>query len=234
MVVSVCQSQVAHGHSCARYHTSSCTSPTGQYYYHAFLKQQPDLNWRNPEVRQAIYNVMRFWLRRGVDASAWMCCGTSSKTIDCATIPRIRISSPGCHPTTPHFRSIRPTVLKMEEVVTQMRRVVDEFDDRLLIGEIYLPIEKVVKYYGRDCPCRAAIAFPAAAHTRPSHSPLCMIEPLSHTLCRSVWSSISAIAGPFAVETFEEMPSVIYTREPSTVANSASSSAWRTRSLTLP
>ena len=40
---------------------------TQQYYYHAFLDKQPDLNWRNPEVRHAIYDVMRFWLRRGVD-----------------------------------------------------------------------------------------------------------------------------------------------------------------------
>ena len=40
---------------------------TGQYYYHAFLAEQPDLNWRNPEVREAIYEVMRFWLRKGVD-----------------------------------------------------------------------------------------------------------------------------------------------------------------------
>ena len=41
------------------------TRPTGQYYYHAFLAQQPDLNWRNPAVRQAIYDVMRFWLAQG-------------------------------------------------------------------------------------------------------------------------------------------------------------------------
>ena len=40
---------------------------TGQYYYHAFLKEQPDLNWRNPEVRAAMYDVLRFWMRRGVD-----------------------------------------------------------------------------------------------------------------------------------------------------------------------
>jgi alpha-glucosidase len=40
---------------------------TKQYYYHAFLAQQPDLNWRNPAVRQAIYDVMRFWFRKGVD-----------------------------------------------------------------------------------------------------------------------------------------------------------------------
>src|SRR5437868_2335357 len=40
---------------------------TGQYYYHSFLEQQPDLNWRNREVRNAMADVMRFWLRRGVD-----------------------------------------------------------------------------------------------------------------------------------------------------------------------
>src|SRR3954469_5019946 len=40
---------------------------TGQYYYHAFLPQQPDLNWRNPEVVEAMLGVLRFWLERGVD-----------------------------------------------------------------------------------------------------------------------------------------------------------------------
>ena len=40
---------------------------TGQYFYHAFLPQQPDLNWRNPEVQDAMFNTMRFWLERGVD-----------------------------------------------------------------------------------------------------------------------------------------------------------------------
>lgn len=40
---------------------------TGQYYYHAFLKDQPDLNWRNPELKQAMWNAVRFWLDMGVD-----------------------------------------------------------------------------------------------------------------------------------------------------------------------
>src|ERR1700761_995329 len=39
---------------------------TRQYYYHYFYVQQPDLNWRNPEVRKAMYDVMRFWLDKGV------------------------------------------------------------------------------------------------------------------------------------------------------------------------
>src|SRR5262249_28974178 len=40
---------------------------TGQSYYHGFLAEQPDLNWRNPEVRAAMLDVLRFWLDRGVD-----------------------------------------------------------------------------------------------------------------------------------------------------------------------
>lgn len=40
---------------------------TGQYYLHLFAEQQPDLNWENPEVRQAVYEMMRWWLDRGVD-----------------------------------------------------------------------------------------------------------------------------------------------------------------------
>ncbi len=40
---------------------------TGQYYLHSFLKEQPDLNWRNPAVKDAIFDVIRFWLERGVD-----------------------------------------------------------------------------------------------------------------------------------------------------------------------
>ena len=38
-----------------------------QYYLHCFAPGQPDLNWANPEVRKAVYNVMRFWLDKGVD-----------------------------------------------------------------------------------------------------------------------------------------------------------------------
>ena len=40
---------------------------TGQYYYHAYLAQQPDLNWRNPDVHTAMMAALRFWLDRGVD-----------------------------------------------------------------------------------------------------------------------------------------------------------------------
>ena len=40
---------------------------TGEYYLHLFSRKQPDLNWENPEVREAVYAMMRCWLDRGVD-----------------------------------------------------------------------------------------------------------------------------------------------------------------------
>jgi alpha-glucosidase len=49
------------GHSAWRF-----DARTGQFYYHHFYPEQPDLNWRNPEVRKAMYDVLRFWLDRGV------------------------------------------------------------------------------------------------------------------------------------------------------------------------
>lgn len=45
---------------------------TGQYYLHLFVEGQPDLNWVNPEVRQAVFDMMNFWLIRELMASEWM------------------------------------------------------------------------------------------------------------------------------------------------------------------
>ena len=123
---------------------------TRQYYYHAFLDKQPDLNWRNPEVRAAIYEVMRFWLRRGVDGFR----------VD-VIWHLIKDTEFRDNPANPDFRTGRPpheAVLtvhsadqpEVQEVVAEMRRVVDEFDDRVLIGEVYLPLERLVAYYGKD------------------------------------------------------------------------------------
>src|SRR5260370_11234663 len=49
------------GHSAWKFDTT-----TNQFYYHHFYTEQPDLNWRNPQVRKAMYDAMRFWLDRGV------------------------------------------------------------------------------------------------------------------------------------------------------------------------
>jgi len=123
---------------------------TGQYYYHAFLAQQPDLNWRNLEVRQAIHDVMRFWLRKGVDGFRvdviWHLI-KDAEFRDNPPNPDFREGRPPHQKILPLYSSDQPEV---HDVIAQMRRVIDEFDSRVLIGEIYLPPKRLVTYYGKD------------------------------------------------------------------------------------
>ena len=123
---------------------------TRQYYYHAFLAAQPDLNWRNPDVRTAMYDVMRFWLRRGVDGFRvdviWHLV-KDDQFRDNPPNPAFKPGDPPNHAVVPLYTADRPEML---DVIAEMRRVVNEFSDRVLIGEIYLPVERLVAYYGRD------------------------------------------------------------------------------------
>jgi alpha-glucosidase len=123
---------------------------TGQYYYHAFLDKQPDLNWRNPAVRAAVYDAMRFWLRRGVDGFRvdviWHLIKDGDFR-DNPPNPNFTAREPPHHALAPVYTADRPEV---HEVIAEMRAVIDEFSERVLIGEIYLPIERLVAYYGAD------------------------------------------------------------------------------------
>ena len=123
---------------------------TGQYYYHAFLSSQPDLNWRNREVVDAMHDILRFWLAKGVDGFRvdviWHLIKDSAFR-DNPTNPDYRPGRPPHQKLVPLYTTDLPEV---HDVIAGMRRVVDEFDGRLLIGEIYLPLERLVAYYGRD------------------------------------------------------------------------------------
>ncbi|CAN5301051.1 alpha-amylase family glycosyl hydrolase [soil metagenome] len=127
---------------------------TGQYYAHLFLKEQPDLNWRNPDVRAAMFEVMRFWLRRGVDGfrvDVLYHLIKDDEYRDNPVNPAYVAGEDPAHRFSPLYTSDRPEV---QEVVLEMRRVLDEFSTcqstRILIGELYLPIARLIDYYGRD------------------------------------------------------------------------------------
>jgi alpha-glucosidase len=120
---------------------------TGQYYLHSYLKEQPDLNWRNSDVRQAMLEVLRFWLNRGVggfrvDSIAHVMKDTQFRdnplnpAWDPATGPYFRYLPLHSrdHPDTP-------------SVVRRIRQVVDEYEDCVVIGEAYLCLERTVAYY---------------------------------------------------------------------------------------
>ncbi len=128
----------------------SWDAATGQYYYHSFLKEQPDLNWRQPEVVAAMHEVMRFWLKRGVDGFRvdvlWLLI-KDDKWRDNPPNPDYQDGMPLFQSLVPLYTADRPEV---QDIVAGLRRTVDEFDSRVLIGEVYLPLERLMAYYGAN------------------------------------------------------------------------------------
>jgi alpha-glucosidase len=120
---------------------------TGQYYFHSFTEQEVDLNWRNPYVQEEMMAAMRWWLERGVDGyridAPWYMVKDR----------RFRHNPPfpgwdgerQHEQQTPAFSRDLP---EGHELMRMMRRTVDAFDERLLMGEFYLPPERLVSYYG--------------------------------------------------------------------------------------
>ncbi len=121
---------------------------TGQYYYHAFLKEQPDLNWRHPEVQSAMLDVMRFWLDKGVDGFRVDVMWHMIKDEQFRNNP----VNPDYHSYMATYEQLLPVYSTdqpgVHDIVQKMRRVLDGYNDRMMIGEIYLPIHKLITYYG--------------------------------------------------------------------------------------
>ncbi len=122
---------------------------TGQYFLHSFLDCQPDLNWRNPAVEAAMFDVLRFWMDRGVDGfrldALWMI----AKDADFRDNPPDPTWHEGMIPylvNRPVYSGDRPEAL---DICRRMRALADSYaGDRVLIGETYLPIKRLVTYYG--------------------------------------------------------------------------------------
>lgn len=126
---------------------------TGQYYLHAFLKEQPDLNWRNPELRAAMLDVLRFWMDRGVDGFR----------ID-VLWHIVKAEHFGDNPPNPDWtpdRTERDRLLQVHStdqpeahrISAEFRALADSHgadpdDGRVLIGEIFLPNDRHGRWYG--------------------------------------------------------------------------------------
>ncbi len=123
---------------------------TGQHYLHSFLPQQPDLNWRNDDLRAAMFDVLRFWLDRGVDGFRvdvlWLLIKDAAFR-DNPPNPGYLPTQAAINRTLSIYNADQPEI---HEVIAQMRAVLEEYAARLLIGEIYLPFERLATYYGKD------------------------------------------------------------------------------------
>jgi len=104
---------------------------TGQCFYHSFFKEQPDLNWRNPELSAAFFEELKFWMDMGVD-------GFRLDVIN-------MIAKDKKFRDNPHFWGIpflQQHVFtrnrnKSHEVVRKLRELVDQYGDKVLVGEIF-------------------------------------------------------------------------------------------------
>ncbi|MEV5966586.1 alpha-amylase family glycosyl hydrolase [Kribbella sp. NPDC051952] len=127
---------------------------TAQYYLHSHLKEQPDLNWRNPDVRKAMFDVLRFWLERGVDGFRIDVAHMLMKDPDLRDNPPASNAGPNQydlqHPdftTQLHVNDrMHPDV---HDVLRQIRAVLDEYGDRVSIAEIEaLPWDRWAEFFG--------------------------------------------------------------------------------------
>ena len=116
---------------------------TGQYYLHHFLPEQPDLNWRNEEVRGAIDDVMRFWLDRGVDGFRVDVAHGLLKDARLRNNPRLFAG---------RRRKRNWDLDEVHEIHRRWRKVLDEYPDRMAVGEVFPEggLGRLVRYYGDD------------------------------------------------------------------------------------
>jgi alpha-glucosidase len=121
---------------------------TGQYYYHFFYAQQPDLNWRNPKVEKAMFDAAEWWLKRGVYGYRLDAVGTMFERADLKDNP----PAPGKDAFgLPEQNRIYNT--EQPEMHTELQRlrqqVIDRYPGRVLIGETYVGTSaELTKFYG--------------------------------------------------------------------------------------
>ncbi|MDM8530595.1 alpha-amylase family glycosyl hydrolase [Anaerolineales bacterium HSG25] len=124
---------------------------TGQYYLHQFVTQQPELNYRHPEVLPAMLDCMRFWLDRGVDGFRVDVIWLMIKDEQLRDEPP---NQSGTSVQMGEYGKLNHIYTKdlpeVHGLIKQMRTLVDEYDDRVMIGEIYEPFEVLVQYYGKQ------------------------------------------------------------------------------------
>ena len=120
-----------------------------QFYYHAFYKEQPDLNWRNQAVRDAMYDTMRFWLDKGV--AGFRLDAVPSLFEDVQLRDEPYLEGMDAYGERIVSRVYTDNLAEVHEVLRELRHVTNEYPGRVLIGETYLPNSlELAKMYGKN------------------------------------------------------------------------------------
>lgn len=107
---------------------------TGQYYYHMFYKEQPDLNWRNPKVREAMLDVFRFWCERGADGFRLDVFNMFFKDENFTDNPPA-LGLRGFDRQKHVYEMDQPEMIPL---LKEIRAVLDSFPERYAVGETFI------------------------------------------------------------------------------------------------
>ncbi|WP_380875912.1 oligo-1,6-glucosidase [Sphingomonas sp. DBB INV C78] len=121
---------------------------SGQYYLHTFLKEQPDLNWRNSGLRDAMLEVLRFWLDRGVDGFRIDVLWYIVKAEDMPDNPANPAWQPGIRDRDRLVQLHTADLPEAHAISADMRALADSYGEKLLVGEIFLPNDRHARWFG--------------------------------------------------------------------------------------
>ena len=118
---------------------------TGRWYLHSFYPEQPDLDWRNPEVREAFAGVVRFWRERGVDGFRLDAIERAMK--DRALRDDPAATGPPALPVPEYLAGIDQVRSRNDPEITEVLKTIRAAaGDALLVGEVYLPTAELSPY----------------------------------------------------------------------------------------
>ncbi len=127
----------------------------GQSYFHFFYPQQPDLNWRNPEVRKAAENIFRFWLERGVDGFRLDVINACFKDECFPNNP----FKPGLRKFDRQHHRFDMDQPEMIPFLKEIRAWLDQYPERYAVGEPFIPTPEKAAFYCRPGLLHAAFNF---------------------------------------------------------------------------
>ncbi len=135
-----------------------------QYYHHKFLRQQPKLNWHNSEAREAALSVLRYWLARGIDgfrldvANAFL---HDETLADNPPVPQTsRIAAYWAHPPNMQLHYHDSNLAENIQVLDEIRKVVDSYPGRFVMGEFSEQPERSGCYAPADQGLHSGYSFP--------------------------------------------------------------------------
>jgi glycosidase len=116
---------------------------TNQYYYHAFAKEQVDLNWANPDVKKAMFHVMKFWLEKGVD-------GFRLDVINFLKVQDQFQDNPYDERKQEQVHLYEKDQQGILAIIEEIAGFVHQYPDKFLIGEVGSEDLEILKWYSRQ------------------------------------------------------------------------------------